>query len=173
MPLTVSVSSNAAAVAQQLAVVAPREFVTAIIRAMRLANQGTVKHIQKGKLTAAGPRYLNVDTGRFRRSVRATEPRAEGSRVVSEIGSNVIYARRHEFGFSGTERVRGFVRRVRSRGFTRKIDGRRPRAATGVAFVRRVNTPARRPFRDGIEEQRDAYRAGISRAIVAAWKTQL
>lgn len=56
---------------------------------------------------------LQVRTGRLRRSIteRLTE---ESARVVGIVGTNVAYARVHEYGFSGSVNVREHLRQSKT-----------------------------------------------------------
>lgn len=147
----------------------------AIAAAMDLQNEGSIGHIVQTKLTSAGPQFLNVRTGRLRRSARRNRAEVDGDTITSSIGSNVKYAGVHEYGFQGTQKVDGFVRR-NPRGDVRATGprGGRKIIARGVSFVRphtrRVNFPERAMFRTGIEERLPKYGTAISTAIVEAWE---
>ena len=71
---------------------------------MAYQNELTVGHIRKARMTGKGPfpvsqGRLGVRTNRLRNSLRATQPRIAGGTVVGSIGSNVVYAAAHEFGY--------------------------------------------------------------------------
>jgi phage virion morphogenesis protein len=75
-----------------------------------------------------------------RRLFKSISYRADARSV--EVGTNVIYGARHQYGFSGTERVASHKRTMR------QVFGMRlasPIEVTVGAFDRKVNTPAR-PF---------------------------
>jgi hypothetical protein len=87
------------------------------------------------RLTGQGPfppseHRLGVRTGRLRASVRSTAAVIAGDIVTASIGSDVVYAPVHEFGFTGT--VRGRSGRSRS-----------------------MRIPERAPFRIGLQENLD------------------
>ncbi len=128
-----------------------------VARAMDDENRDTVSHVQETKLTAAGPQFLNVQSGRLRRSIRATKATITGDSVASTIGSNVKYAAAHEYGFRGTENVRGFVRHIfrhtslrTGKRLKRKVDT--GNTATVRPFTRQGNVRERAPIRTGIGE---------------------
>jgi len=75
-----------------------------IARACLLVQRET----KESKLTG---QVLNVRSGRLRRSInmRITE---EPDQVTGIVGTNVSYARAHEFGFDGTVNVREHLRRT-------------------------------------------------------------
>jgi hypothetical protein len=74
-------------------------------------NQLTIGHIQRDYLSQRGPLTLGVITNRLRGSIRASLAYPDGSTVRSGIGSNVVYAAAHEFGFDGTVNVKAHQRR--------------------------------------------------------------
>ena len=81
-----------------------------------------------------------IDTGRLMKSItsRAYRDRAE-------VGTNVIYAAIHQFGFEGDVEVKSHIRKVKSR----DIRKGRKKIASGITVVRshsrHMNIPAR-PF---------------------------
>jgi phage gpG-like protein len=153
-----------------------------IARAIDRENLFTVGVIQKEKLSRRGPKTLGVVTNRLRGSMRAskTEILADGS-VRSTIGSNVVYAGIHEFGFSGDVTVRSHSRRVfehlsqKTRAVmdlkTGKITKEKIKPKqTGVVMVRshtrHMQMPERAFIRSTIEARTQKYSAAISGAVV-------
>jgi len=98
--------------------------------------------------------------------------------MAAQVGANTPYAARQEYGFSGTESVRSFVRRSRAQMTTAKFNKlgleTRPSKAkskgTGEvvvrAFSRHVNTPARSYLRSSLDEMRGTIKAKIQAAIM-------
>lgn len=94
-------------------------FAGACLRGVRKASQEIVGLAVKESFTGKGPfpasqHRLGVKTGRLRKAIRAslaTFNRSTGEIEVS-FGSNVSYFAIHEFGFKGTENVKGHVRRL-------------------------------------------------------------
>lgn len=139
--------------------------------------QLTVAHITQFRLTGTGPfpvsdHKLGVRTGHLRRSLRATRAQVSGSAVQASIGTNVVYAGAHEFGFDGTVMVGGHVRKRKvTREFLSKT-GRaiRKRVRVGDTIVgphpRKLKIPARAPITTGIEDRVPAMGAAVSAAIV-------
>lgn len=179
--IRIEIESNAAQVVRKLEAF-PDRMGAAIAGAMDYENELTVGRIQATKLSRRGPKTLGVVTNRLRSSIRPTKARATGASVVSAIGSNVVYAGVHEFGFSGVVGVRGFTRRQRTndilesgerRGFA-AVAQRERLLARGIARVaphrRRLNIPARAYIRTTIDERAGAYSLAVSRAIVDAWQ---
>ena len=97
--------------------------------------------------------------------------------IDATVGTNVEYARVHEFGFSGTVMVGGHVRqRFSSRSFIgatqangkartvrRKVRG--ADLAVG-SHKRQMNIPARAPFFHGIQDRTEAIGTAVSRAAI-------
>jgi len=123
-------------------------YARAMAREMDYQNRLTVSQIQRGHMS--GPTTdssLSVRTNRLRNSVNASKAIILGTGVASTIGSNVVYARRHEFGFDGKtvrKRIRGADIYVRG-------------------FKRHVHTPARAPFGHGIADRLPDYTEGFDR----------
>jgi HK97 gp10 family phage protein len=91
---------------------------------------------------------LHVRTGRLRRSIHGEVTHAPGT-VSGTVGTNVEYARRHEFGFVGTENVRASVRmQVKAFGKTMK----NPRMVEVKAHQHKVNLPERSFLRSALNE---------------------
>lgn len=128
------------------------------------------------------PGGLRHQSGLYNRSLRQQEPVISGNSVISAIGTNVPYARLHEFGGEitrtskpGTARLRTNARGELIRGSTggavfAKATHKRAREvkfAGGKTFT--AEYPERAPVRKGIRDNLPNYRAAISNAIVAAW----
>jgi phage virion morphogenesis protein len=104
-----------------------------------------------------------TDTARLKQSIRAIA----GADTV-QVGTNVVYARRHQEGFEGTEQVASHKRVIR------KIFGRtlsEPIEVVIPAFARTAHTPAR-PFlglstddREELGEQAADYLAEVAPEI--------
>jgi phage gpG-like protein len=90
--------------------------------------------------------YLAVRTGRLRRSITFAV-NDQGTAIMGNVGSNVDYAARQEYGFSGTESVRSFMRN-QSMAFGKPIT---PRMVSVRAFSRHANTPAKHFLRDSLQ----------------------
>jgi len=76
------------------------------------------KHIKRDKLSG---QVLNVRTGRLRRSIH-TVVQSDATSIIGKVGTDVVYAAYHEFGFSGTETVRAHLRRAKDQmAFSRKM----------------------------------------------------
>jgi phage gpG-like protein len=91
---------------------------------------------------------LNVRTGRLRRSINARITESTTG-IEAKVGTNVEYARAHEFGFKGTVTVKEHMRR-----------GKRVRA-----HARNVNIPQRSFLRSTATEMRPEIDKRIARAI--------
>jgi phage gpG-like protein len=158
--MKIKISSNAAQILREVDEF-PEQMRGGIARALDRRNQLTVGYIQKEKLTAANPPYLNVRTGRLRGSVRASAAVVSGRRIDSSIGTNVRYAGVHEYGFKGTVQIASFERKASfGREGTERVK----------AHSRRVDLPARHMFEHGIDENAANYTDDISDAILAAWE---
>lgn len=182
----IQLDSNAAQLAAQQRAF-PAAMLQAIARALDYENELTVGHIAADKLSQRGPTTLGVRTNRLRSSVRPQKAIISGGAVLSAIGSNVVYAAAHEYGFTGTVQVPQHTRRRSSLGAvskqvsavfnpkTGKITKGRP-AASGPITVRahpmKMNIRARAPIFTGITDRADNYSRAVSAAVLTAWNGQ-
>jgi hypothetical protein len=81
---------------------------------------------------------LRWQSGHLRRTVAASPYAEAKSEKEGEagFGTSSPYGIKHEAGYEGTEQVPQHVRRVKTRDVSVRVDGKRRRVATGVAFVR-------------------------------------
>jgi phage gpG-like protein len=82
-----------------------------LVRAMRAGMEQIRSLAQKEYLTGPRPQRLGVVSGALR-SRLAVEVKDDGQEIVGRIGSNLPYARRHEFGHRGIEQVKAHTRVV-------------------------------------------------------------
>lgn len=68
-----------------------------------------MRNVKRDKLSG---QVLKVRTGRLRRSITQRVEEA-GDVITGIVGTNVEYAARHEFGFTGTETVKAHLRLVK------------------------------------------------------------
>lgn len=78
---------------------------------------------------------LRVRTGHLRRSVTSGAA-IEGDKVTGWIGTNVVYGRFWELGFTGIEQVKAHARRIKTRDLWSGEGKGKRQAASGLAFVR-------------------------------------
>lgn len=132
----------------------PGPMMQTIAKGLDRATQLITGQIMAQRLTGKGPfpvaaHRLGVRTGRLRQSTRATRAKVEGMKATSAIGSRVRYAAVHEFGDSGTAKVKAHKRKVK------KVFGRvlkAPLVQDVKAHQRKYSFPARSPFQTGISE---------------------
>lgn len=171
--ISIQLTDNAAALLKDVQEL-PQRVSAAICAALDYQNELTIGEIQANQLSARGPETLGVVTGRLRQSIRRTNATATAGGVTSSIGTNVVYAAIHEYGYDDSEGVHSYIRRVKSRDLRGKVDGKRQTLAKGVAYVRaherRMHMPERSFIRRTIELNAPNYTARISNAVVAAWE---
>jgi phage gpG-like protein len=102
---------------------------------------------------------LQVRTGRLRRSIN-TRVEISADKVTGVVGTNVEYARVHEYGFSGTVTVREHLRRT--------VTGAQ---ALVRPHARRMNLPERSFLRSALHDMepqiREEFEQAVKRAIQA------
>jgi phage gpG-like protein len=173
MSFEIKVDSNAAQAAAQLKAF-PAEMAAGLARALDHENELTIGHIQARKLSKRGPDTLGVVTNRFRSSVNRTEATVEGDVITSALGSNVAYAKIHEFGFDGDVEVKAHKRRIIALDRYERKGQRLVQTQSGLpgeirAHSRHMRMPARAPFKTSLEERGPRYSRSLSAAILAAW----
>lgn len=156
-----------------------RRIAVVVARALDLQNELTVGSIQEERLTGKGPfppaqHRLGVRTNRLRSSVRPSKAVVTDTGAESSIGTNVKYARAHEYGVDETVMVRPHTRRGQRLMTLRGGQGQRvvkraqgPDVAVG-SHKRRMRLPARAPITTGVRERLGRYGEVISAAIVRA-----
>lgn len=123
---------------------------------------------------------LHVRTGTLRRSInrRVVDTPV---RIAAQVGTNVVYAAIHEYGFSGEENVREHVRKHYDIG-TVKLTGKEHngmrtwvrergeylRTGKVIAHTRTMNMPARSYLRSSLKEMEPKIVEGIRAAAVEA-----
>ena len=151
---------------------------------------------QREYLSGPRPKRLDVVTARLRNSI-ATDVQRSGKGVIGRIGSNVKYARFHEFGFTGTQQVRAHARHTEDKlagGATRGLRFVRDRAGNvigqkresvkqaqgrGVEFIRqqvrahsRAVNYAGRPFiQPALRKSENLIKQAIAQELAALNKT--
>ncbi|MEN6533035.1 MAG: hypothetical protein ABFD89_05190 [Bryobacteraceae bacterium] len=165
--------------------------VGAIAQALDEQNALTVSHIQRAYLSfpkgsAPVPIGLRVQSNRLRESVNAAPATQVGLRVNSGIGSNVVYARVHEFGGDVQHAPRtGWVRLRTTTGgalLGQKANARlavfAKKSHKQVRFVQyksqgyTVHMPERAPIRRGIVDRLKNYGRAVGRKLKEAWSSQ-
>lgn len=149
----------------------PQRALQAIARAMDKQNQLTIGHVLKSyasfpkdqKPTMLG---LRVMSGQYRRSVHASKAVVTDKAVVSGIGSNLKYARIHEFGGKTKPHL---IKPKRGKALHFMLGGRMIFA--GAIKHPGSKIPARRPISKGIEDRLGNYGEAISAAVVKAMGT--
>ena len=160
---------------------APAQLTAGLMRTLDKQNQQTVGYIDEKKLRQRGPETLGVISSRLWKSIRNT-PAVAGSDggITSSIGSNVVYAGVHEFGFDGMVTVRSHSRKITEfargakqvkvfymkDGRIRARDVRTKRRETGGTvqvreFERHMHMPERAYIRRSLEERAPEYMTAI------------
>jgi phage gpG-like protein len=105
-----------------------------------------VEHIQRNKLSG---QYLHQRTGRLAGSIH-NEVDETPDAIIGTVGTNVIYARIHEYGFSGSQAVKAHMRTIKQ-AWGRPISARQIMVS---AHSRKVDITEKRFMRDSLNEFR-------------------
>lgn len=125
----------------------------ALVRVMTRLSIVIQRDVKEGKLTG---QVLHVRTGTLRRSINR-KVFDQGGGVVASVGTNVRYARAHEYGFAGDVDVRAHVRASRDGGEAIRVR----------AHTRRVNMPERSFLRSSIDDNADMIKREVRAAVMA------
>jgi phage gpG-like protein len=106
---------------------------------------------------------LKNRTGTLRRSIIERVEESATS-ITGIVGTNLVYAAAHEYGFQGTVNVREHTRRI-SQAFGRPIA---PVEATVRAHSMRMNLPERSYLRSSLREYQPTIEDGLSSAVKEA-----
>jgi phage gpG-like protein len=101
--------------------------------------------VKAGKLSG---NPLAVRTGALRRSINMRPQGIGTDTPLATVGTNMVYAAAHEFGFSGTVNVRAHMRTVK-KAWGRSIS---PRAVQIGPMSRNMRLPARSFLRSALRE---------------------
>ncbi|MDO5686756.1 MAG: HK97 gp10 family phage protein [Neisseria sp.] len=104
---------------------------------------------------------LNKRSGTLARSIDQTL-NADADRIIGEVGTNLFYARVHEYGYNGTANVKEHLRRV-TQAWGKSL--KQPKFATVRAHARAVNFPERSFLRTALEDLRPAIEQEITAAV--------
>lgn len=121
------------------------------------------RNVKADKLSG---QVLKVRTGRLRRSINARIEGANTEQVSGTVGTNVSYARAHEYGFTGTVNVRQSLR-MQKQAFGRAIT---PVQVTVRAHTRQVSLPERSFLRSALAEMQPQITAALRGAVTEAVK---
>lgn len=118
--------------------------------------------VKRDKLSG---QVLKVKTGTLRRSItHRIIDTPQG--VVGQVGTNLAYARVHEFGFKGSVSVKAHMREIKQ-AWGKPIS---PRSVSVKTFTRKVNIPERSFLRSALQEMQPDIREEMLKAIGRAIK---
>jgi phage gpG-like protein len=121
-------------------------------------------NVMRDKLSG---QVLKVRTGTLRRSITARVEDTENS-VLATVGTNVAYAARHEYGFTGTESVREHMRTI-TQAFGRPLkEG--SKSITVHGFSRKINYPEHSFLRSALAELEPKIKTQLAQAVSEAVK---
>ncbi len=104
---------------------------------------------------------LNVRTGTLRRSIDQVVTEQQNG-VAGIVFSNLKYARRHEYGFTGSETVKAHLRMMKQ-AFGKPV--KNPRKIEVGSFTRSVNYPAHSFMRAALKEMAPEILAQLEKAV--------
>jgi phage gpG-like protein len=133
-----------------------------IKRAIQMLGFGLVGKIQREYLSG---QRLNRRTGRLSGSIHE-ETTDTGGEVTTQVGTNVVYARPHEYGFSGSVAVKAHMREIKM-AWGRSIA---PMPVHVRGHNRRVDITEKRFMRDALAAYKPTIEATLTRVAEAIAK---
>lgn len=121
-----------------------------------------LRNVKADKLSG---QVLNVRTGRLRRSINA-KVMLEGPKPEGTVGTNLVYARPHEYGFKGAEQVKAHLRTIKQ-AFGKSIA---PVSVQVAGFVRKVDIPEHSFLRSALADLEPTIKSEIRGAVTEALK---
>jgi len=131
---------------------------TQLEKKVRSLTMDLVKKVKEEKLSG---QVLNKKEGRLSRSITPSFESTDTG-FTGIVGTNVSYAARHEFGFTGSEDVKPFTRMM-TQAFGKPVKS--PRMIQVRAFTRKVNYPEHSFLRSSLNEMREDIRAEIEQTV--------
>lgn len=120
------------------------------------------RHVVADKLSG---QVLNVKTGRLRRSINQAVEGKGTAEVSGTVGTNVVYARAFELGYSGPEAVKAHMRQMNV-AFGKPV--KNPREIQVGAFTRHVDIKQRSFLRSALEDMTPQIRLDLAAAVKRA-----
>lgn len=118
------------------------------------------ERVMRAKLSG---QVLNARSGTLRRSIDQAVYQ-EGAQIRGVVGTNVEYARVHEYGFSGTVTVKEHLRLIK-KAFGKDL--KTPREVTVRTHSARVNLPERSFLRSALRDLGPAFFESMEQAAQA------
>lgn len=103
-------------------------------------------NVKSKKLTGQA---LHVRTNRLRSSIHASDVAITADKVSGTVGTNVIYAAAHEYGFNGSVNVKAHLRNIKQ-AFGHKLKS--PVTVKVNAFTRQMRIPESSFLRSQLQE---------------------
>lgn len=139
-----------------------------IMKGMNNAAGNLVRWIRNNRLTGPRPFFLGVRSGALRASITFAPTIKSGDEYKTEIGTNIIYARIHEFG--GIIKAKNAPYLVFQAGYGTKVFSKkggllkRPQEMTRWVRVKEVTMPSRPFMRPALQDEEN--RKMVLREIV-------
>jgi len=131
---------------------------TALTKAVTRLTMQLLRDVKENKLTGQA---LNTRSGRLRRSINAVVEGQGTLTVTGAVGTNLKYARAHEYGFQGSVTVREHLRTVKQV-FGKPIG---PIQVTVKSHAMRMNLPQRSFLRSALKELEPTIMKELTAAV--------
>lgn len=118
------------------------------------------------KMDKLSGQVLKVRTGRLRRSINTRMEGLNTQSVAGYVGTNVVYARAHEYGFTGQVNVKQSLR-MQTKAWGKDIT---PVQVTVRAHPRNVSLPERSFLRSALEGMEAEIQREVNGAVIEAIK---
>jgi hypothetical protein len=139
------------------------KLVSALNRSIGRLTLTLMRNVKQDKLSG---QVLNVRSGRLRRSINQRMEGVGTQTVSGYVGTNVVYGRRFEYGFSGNVTVKAHMRTI-TQAFGRSIS---PVQVSVGAYNMKANTPERSFLRSALSDMDTQIQQDINQEIAGAIK---
>jgi phage gpG-like protein len=140
----------------------PGAILSKLVIVMNAAMIDLQAKVKNDKLSG---QVLSRRTGRLSRSINEKVTQ-DGTLIKGSVGTNVVYAAAHEYGFQGAVTVREHVQ-MRTQAFGKPIKNG-PIAVTIRAHAMKMNLPERSFLRSSLAESASSIRAQLNNAVAEA-----
>jgi phage gpG-like protein len=130
---------------------------------LRAAVMQVAVDVQERAREKTAGEVLKIRSGHLNDSIHHTITRDDDQAIIATVGTDVVYAAIHEYGFDGIEEVTEYVRTI-TQAFGHAIA---PREVTVNAHARHMVMPERSFLRSSLDELAPSLRTALEAAIRA------
>lgn len=139
------------------------KFRTGLSTTIKRLTLTLLANVKSGKLSG---QVLNVRTGRLRRSINQRIVGEDSDVIQGIVGTNLVYARPHEYGFHGSVPVKAHMRTIKQ-AFGKSIT---PVQVQVGSYSMNMNLPERSFLRSALADMEPEIKSQLRNAVTEAIK---